>query len=234
MDKTKPQHRVLVIGGTGGIGQAMTRLLLDKGHLVIASYRDNSGDRKNQLDDLLRQHPDQLQVIPMDISRQETIETAFSDIRQQTDRLHWVINCTGLLHERGSMQPEKRVEDTETDQLQQSFIVNAIGPLLIARFALPLLKHEETSVLANLSARVGSISDNRLGGWYGYRASKAAQNMITRTLSIEFRHRSPNTVKPGLLKTPEEAVSHLYTVMKELTPEDSGKVLAWDGKVIPA
>ena len=134
------------------------------------------------------------------------------------------------------------------------FRINAIGPALIAKHFLPLLAHNRKSVFAALSARVGSIEDNRLGGWYAYRASKAALNMMIRTLSVELARLNPSALCVGLhpgtvdtslskpyqgsvsdggLFSVEQSASHLLKVLNGLQPEHSGRVFAWDGKPIP-
>ena len=138
--------------------------------------------------------------------------------------------------------------------LQRCFAVNAIGPALVAKHVLPLLPRQGKSVFAALSARVGSISDNRLGGWYGYRASKAALNQLIRTLAIELaRQRKdavcvalhPGTVDSALsrpfqggvsenkLFAPAFAAERLLSVIDEIDASASGQLLAWDGQVIP-
>ncbi len=254
MDNIKQFKNILIIGAGGGIGQAFTQLFLTQGKQVIASVREPEAKKHASLRRLQQSHRDQLSLYTMDITQQESIEQCFSSIASVTDRLHLILNCSGLLHS-ASVQPEKRLEEANQTQLFESFAVNSIGPLLIARYALPLLRHDEISILATLSARVGSISDNRLGGWYGYRASKAAQNMITKTVAIELKRRSPSSICVGLhpgtvdtglskpfqsgvsatqLKTPDESVAHLSKVLDQLQPHDSGKVFAWDGIEIPA
>ena len=152
------------------------------------------------------------------------------------------------------MQPEKRLADVSPVSLQRSFAVNAVGPLLVAKHFQGLLDREARAVFASLSARVGSIGDNRLGGWYAYRSAKAAQNMVTRNLSIELRRRArgvicvalhPGTVDTGLsrpfqsnvpeerLFSPERAAQQLLAVIDGLRPEDNGGFVAWDGQPIP-
>lgn len=248
------RRKILVIGATGGIGSAMSRLLLEQGHELFITSRDTANEQFASLEKYAEQQAQSLSLLEMDLSSQGSIAAAFNRLAGQTDRLHLVMNCTGLLHD-ASMQPEKKLEDLEMENLQRSFQVNSSAPLLIARYALPLLQHDEPSVLANMSARVGSISDNRIGGWYAYRAAKAAQNMATRSLAIELQRRSKNTivvglhpgtvdtglsqpfqssVKPGQLQTPEQATQHLYTVINRLGSADSGKVFAWDGvEILP-
>ena len=133
------------------------------------------------------------------------------------------------------------------------FSINTLGPALIARYFIPLMKKESASILGFLSARVGSISDNQLGGWYSYRASKAALNMIIKTLSIEVARNNKNAVIVGLhpgtvesnlsnpfqgnvpdgkLFSPEYSVTQMAEVINRLTPNDSGNCFAWDGQRI--
>jgi len=165
-----------------------------------------------------------------------------------------VINTVGLLHD-DTVGPEKRLEDIDPEAMRRSFAVNAVGPALVAKHFIPLLGHSHTTLFATLSARVGSISDNRLGGWYSYRAAKAAQNMLTKNIAIEARRRAPNAIVVGLhpgtvdtglskpfqanvpaekLFSVERSVDHLLHVVDRLTPADSGKVFAWDGAEIAA
>lgn len=245
--------QVLVIGASGGIGFAMTQLLLEKGNRVIATVRNDTAKNSAQLKTLHEEYSDQIISVKMDIAQQHSIEKAFATIQNLTDKLHLIINCSGLLHKADALQPEKRLEDINAENLAESFSVNATAPLLIARYALPLLRHKERNVLSNISARVGSISDNRTGGWYAYRAAKAAQNMITKTVAIELFRRSPSTIcvglhpgtvdttlskpfqknlKSGQLTTPEQSANYLYSVISGLKNNDSGKVFAWDGSEI--
>jgi NAD(P)-dependent dehydrogenase (short-subunit alcohol dehydrogenase family) len=163
-----------------------------------------------------------------------------------------VIIATGLLHD-AEHGPEKSLKELEPDWLARNFALNAIGPALLAKHFLPLLPKGERSVFAALSARVGSISDNRLGGWYGYRASKAALNQLLRTLAIEMKRLNdrvivvglhPGTVDtwlskpfqanvaPGQLFDPGRAAVQLLDVIDGLSVKDSGGVLSWDGTPI--
>lgn len=240
----------LIIGATGGIGFAITRLLLEKGIFVFASYRSNNSN--NEVENLKKQYKNIISINNVDITDATSIARAFSDIKNTTDKLDIIINCSGLLHSE-QILPEKKIEDINAEMMVKSFATNSIGPALIAKYALEFLRHENTSILANLSARVGSITDNYLGGWYSYRASKAAQNMFTKTLSIELKRRSPNTicvglhpgtvetklskpfsrnVKPEQLHNTNQAANDLYRVIKNLRTEDSGKVFDWQGKEI--
>lgn len=161
-----------------------------------------------------------------------------------------VIVATGLLHD-GQQAPEKTYRALDAAALARSFAVNGIGPALVAKHFLPLLPRDRRGVFAALSAKVGSISDNRLGGWYAYRASKAALNQLIRTASIELRRTHPQAICVGLhpgtvdtrlsapfqrgvpdLFTPERSAAALLEVLDSLTPEQSGRLWAWDGREI--
>ena len=160
-----------------------------------------------------------------------------------------VIVATGLLHD-GDHGPEKSMAALDPAWLARQHQVNAIGPALVAKHFLPAQPRTGRTIFAALSARVGSIGDNRLGGWYGYRASKAALNQLIRTLAIEQRRRNdraivvglhPGTVDTALSKpfggnvaadqlfTPDRAAVQLLDVLDGLRPGDSGKLWAWDG-----
>ncbi len=172
--------------------------------------------------------------------------------------LNLVLNVAGLLHrydhQGAGPGPERRLADVTPDWLVESFRVNAAGPLLIAKHVQSLLPRREHAVFASLSARVGSIEDNRLGGWYAYRGSKAAQNMFTRGLAIELKRRCPGIVCVGLhpgttdtglsapfqrgvpagkLFSPDRAAGHLLAVIDGLGVQDNGSFRAWDGQPIP-
>ena len=190
----------------------------------------------------------------MDVTVEDSVANAAAAIRAETARVDLLVNCAGVLHDGADMQPEKRLADVSPVSLQRSFAVNAVGPLLVAKHFQGLLDREARAVFASLSARVGSIGDNRLGGWYAYRTAKAAQNMVTRNLSIELRRRArgvicvalhPGTVDTGLsrpfqsnvpeerLFSPERAARQLLDVIDGLRPEDNGGFFAWDGQPIP-
>lgn len=164
-----------------------------------------------------------------------------------------MINCVGLLHA-GPLQPEKSLRQINPEHLLQYFQVNSIGAILLAKHLLPLLSHSERSLFATISAKIGSIGDNHLGGWYGYRASKSALNMLIRTAAIEYGRKSPKTIlvllHPGTTDTrlsqpfqrnvsPEKlfpvgrTVSQLLAVLADLTIEDSGQFFSWDGSRLP-
>jgi NAD(P)-dependent dehydrogenase (short-subunit alcohol dehydrogenase family) len=163
-----------------------------------------------------------------------------------------IINSTGLLHAK-DVAPEKMLEQISLAAMQQIFAVNAYGPILLAQALMPWLKARRRVVFASLSARVGSIADNRLGGWYSYRASKAAQNQLLKTLSVELVRRNPESVvlalHPGTTDTglsrpfqanvsqeklfsPDFVAERLLHLMTQATPVDTGRFIAWDGQAI--
>ena len=163
-----------------------------------------------------------------------------------------VIVATGRLHGSG-LAPEKSLRSIESQSLQEAFAINAIGPAMIARHVLPRLPRARRSIFAALSAKVGSISDNRLGGWHSYRSSKAALNMLIRTFAVELTRTHPQAVcvalHPGTvdtplskpfqagvvadrLFTPAASANYLLAVLDKLQPENSGRLFGWDGREI--
>ncbi len=250
------QSGVFVQGASRGLGLAFVELALSNPKIarVLATSRDPQ--RSDGLQALKEEHGERLVLASLDVSDEESIAEVVEDFGKLDQPLHLVLNVAGVLHDESrQMMPEKRVEDLRPENAVYSFRVNALGPLLVARHALELLAPGR-SVIANLSARVGSITDNGLGGWYSYRAAKAAQNMFTRTLSIELgRYRKsyeaicvalhPGTVKTELsapfrkhvaeekLFSPERAARQLLGIIDGLSKKDQGKFFAWNGEEIP-
>jgi NAD(P)-dependent dehydrogenase (short-subunit alcohol dehydrogenase family) len=175
---------VVVQGANRGIGLEWVRQCVVEprvGH-VIATCR--APDEAAALASLRATTPHKLSVLRLDVTDEASIRHAAHAVTRVVPRVHLLVNCSGVLHDatRG-ITPEKRLADVRPESLAYAFSVNATGPLLVARHFEPLLAHDERAVFASLSAKVGSIGDNRLGGWHAYRASKAAQNQLTRTLS---------------------------------------------------
>ena len=189
----------------------------------------------------------------LDLADPLTIQRLGEELRTSGNPPTLVINCTGLLHG-DDLQPERALKHLSLPQMQAVFGVNTFGVALLLKEFLPLFDRKSPGVFASISARVGSISDNRLGGWYSYRASKAAQNMMIRTAAIEAKRTHqhlicvalhPGTVStalsapftkrkhPDQLFSPGKAADHLLKVLGSLTPADTGLHFAWDGQVIP-
>ncbi len=221
----------------------MASLLLKRDHRVFGTSRQRGA---------FVAPPRGFVPLQMDVTDEASVAEALDEVAREVDRLHLVMHVAGVLHE-GPMAPEKKLEDIDPAFVQKAFAVNAVGPLLVAKHALPLLRHDERAVLANLSARVGSIGDNRLGGWYGYRASKAAQNMFTKNLAIELGRRArrvivvalhPGTVDtdlsrpfqrnvpPEKLFSPGDSAARLLAVIEGLEVTDSGRYLDYAGTPI--
>ena len=242
---------VAVVGGGHGIGLALVERMLSalpKCH-VFASYRRE--EKAQQLINLQSQYPNQLTTFQLDPVNEHQLENWSEQLSSLTERIDLVINCVGMLHD-DQWKPEKSLRSLSFEQLAHYFAVNSAVTPVLAKHLLPLLKHKKLSMLVTLSAKVGSISDNRIGGWYGYRASKAALNMLLKTLSIEFTNRKTHCIAlslhPGTTATelsepytslskvksnePSVTAANLLRVLDGKTPADSGKFFSWDNTEI--
>ena len=236
---------IAVFGATGGIGKALTHgLSVNPNTQSIYAISRSPNETTSP----------QVTTLQVDIDNENDIIRAAKAVKSTVSELHMVLVATGILHAGENIKPEKSWRALDSNSMEVVFRINAIGPALIAKHFLPLLAHNRKSVFAALSARVGSIEDNRLGGWYAYRASKAALNMMIRTLSVELARLNPSALCVGLhpgtvdtslskpyqgsvsdggLFSVEQSASHLLKVLNGLQPEHSGRVFAWDGKPIP-
>ena len=222
-----------VIGASGGIGAALLAQL-------------QQDDRFERVLGLSRRSQPVL-----DLLDEASIAQAAAHVTGLGLPLRLLIDATGLLHGPG-LQPEKTWHQLDPVQMAQAFAINAIGPALLMKHFLPLLPREGRSVFATLSAKVGSIGDNHLGGWYSYRASKAALNQLVRTAAIELRRRQPQalcvalhpgTVATGLsapfaktglqVQAPDHAAARLLGVIDGFQAADSGGFFNHDGSVLP-
>jgi NAD(P)-dependent dehydrogenase (short-subunit alcohol dehydrogenase family) len=238
----------LVVGAGQGIGLGFVRQLLegDRVDCLYATYRNPDAD-------LLQMDDPRLHCLPLDLTEETQIAALVQAIQARTPLLHSVINCVGVLHD-GTLQPEKSLRHLKAEQLLHYFQVNSISAVLLAKHIQPLLKHRDRALLATISAKVGSIGDNQLGGWYGYRASKAALNMFMRTVAIEYKRTCPRaivvTLHPGTTDTqlsrpfqrnvpPEKlfsvdrTVQQLLAVIDDLQESDSGEFFSWNGDRLP-
>lgn len=242
----------LIVGASQGIGLGFVKQLLTDGRVahLYATYRHPASAA--ELLALASSHP-KLTCVPLDVTHEQEVAQCAAQIQKQNSSLDLAINCVGILHD-DRLQPEKALRQIEADKLLQYFQINTVPTALLAKHLQPLLKPSRCSVLATISAKVGSIEDNRLGGWYGYRASKAALNMLVKTIAIEYSRRTPKTivaalhpgttdtrlskpfqrnVPPEKLFSVERTVSQLMTVINGLTETDSGKFFSWDGSLLP-
>ena len=227
-------YRALVIGASGAIGAAMVKQLQTDPRCaqVLALGRGSTP--------------------PIDFAEEASIAAATEYVRSQPDfaPLHLLVVATGMLHS-ASAGPEKRLAQLNYAHLMASFTTNTFGPALVLAHFAPLLARQERSLFAVLSAKVGSIGDNRLGGWYSYRTSKAALNMLVKTAAIELARTHPQAVLAALhpgtvdshLSAPfrgaeigrpaSAAAADLLAVLDGLSPETSGGFWAYDGNALP-
>lgn len=237
LSKSSPPSLAVVIGATGGVGAALlTQLQSDARFAHVIGLSRSS-------------HP------ALDLLDEASIAQAAAHVADSARAngldLRLVFDATGILHGNGH-QPEKSWSQLDAAQMAQVFAINAVGPALLMKHFLPLLPRQGKAVFATLSAKVGSIGDNRLGGWYAYRASKAALNQLVHTAAIELARRHPAAIcvalhpgtvhsalsapfaKTGLdVRPPTEAAQRLLSVLDDLQASDSGGFFNHDGSALP-
>lgn len=247
MQSSAQPRNILIVGASGGIGAA----------LVDASRHRHPQAHIGAWSRTRPAHlPDTVAWTAVDITHEPSIAAAASRLAE----LDCVIIATGLLQRDApvpgavAVRPEKTWRSLDASVMAESFAINAIAPAIVAKHVLPHLARDRRAVFAVLSARVGSISDNRLGGWYSYRAAKAALNQIIRTLSIEVSAKMPHAICIGLhpgtvdtplskpfqagvaadaLLTPERAAQQLLDVVESRTPQHTGLIFDWAGLPVP-
>lgn len=231
---------VLIIGGQGGIGRALVEALRHDPAIdsVLATWHNRQ--------------PEPLEGVewsPLDV----TDEKAIASLAEHIDKVDWLINAVGWLHGDGT-GPEKHSREVSRDAFLQAMELNALPSLLLAKHFRRQIKRSKAGVFATISARLGSIGENRLGGWYSYRASKAALNMALVTLAVEWRRELPSAtvaslhpgttdtalsepfqarVPAGQLFPAQTTANYLLTVIRELTPDKSGRFWSFDGEELP-
>lgn len=233
--------KIAVIGASGAIGSAFVEYYSkdESVKTVYACSRNKQSYDNNRIKSL-----------ELDIENQESIKDAAEKITGNF--LDHIIIATGVLHSK-NFGPEKSIKEIKQDNMAKVISINAIGPSIVGRYFIPLLRKDAKSVIAFLSARVGSISDNKLGGWYSYRASKSALNQVVKNFSIELKRTNPKAivlalqpgtvdsnlsepfkknVAPDKLFTPEQSRELLTNVIENATTNDSGNLLAYDGETI--
>jgi NAD(P)-dependent dehydrogenase (short-subunit alcohol dehydrogenase family) len=233
----------VVIGASGGIGQALvSRLAASEAYAPVFALSRSQPPG-----------PHDVRTEAIDLSDEASIAAAAAKVGE-AGPVGLIVVATGILHQH-SVAPEKTFKALDPAAMAAVFAINTIGPALVAKHFVPLLARKKRCVFAALSARVGSIEDNRLGGWYAYRASKAALNQILRTLSIEVARSRPDAIVVGLhpgtvasnlsrpfrpdpqaegILQPDESAAHLLRVLGTLDVTDTGGVFAWDGARVPA
>jgi len=222
----------VIIGASGGIGGAFAQHLADTKQFsqIIGLSRSSTP--------------------PLDLLDESSIEQCAGHIARQQGDVRLVIDATGFLHN-DDFQPEKTWRQIDPASMAHNFAINAIGPALLMKHFLPLLAKQGKSAFVTLSARVGSIGDNHIGGWYGYRAAKAALNQLVKTMAVELARKRrdaicialhPGTVDTGLsapfaksglaVQTPQQATANMLNVISLLTRDQSGGFFAYDGSPI--
>ena len=189
----------------------------------------------------------------LDIENENSLKDFKDKLSKSKLNLRLVLNATGRLHSE-KLNPEKRLQHINKENLIESFSINAFAPILLAKTIEEFINKELEFNFASISARVGSITDNKTGGWYAYRAAKSAQNQLFKSLSIEWARKYPKAIitllHPGTVNTnlskpfhkfvpkdklfsPQKTSSYLIDILRHQNPTDSGKFIAWDGKEIP-
>ncbi len=232
MKSLKDGYNALVIGASGGIGSAVVDAL--------------SSDPRCRVVATLSRHDDQ----GFDLLDEDTIERAAANAKAAHGEFDLIFDATGALEIKG-IGPEKTIRTLDPLAMARQFAVNAIGPALLIKHFSPLLPKDRRSIFATLSAKVGSIGDNRLGGWISYRAAKAALNQIVRTSAIEIGRTHPHclvvALHPGTVETrlsakwhsshppvaPQVAAANLLKVVNGLGADRTGSFISWDGAQLP-
>ena len=239
--------KVAIFGATGGIGRALVTQLINAPGVTSVYGAGRSGASDVSTDEIYT-------PLTLDLTKEESIAEACVEILQNEAPALSII-ASGFLSETGGLQPERTFKQQSAASFETLFAINTIGPALIAKHLLPGIPRKGRHVIGFLSARVGSISDNRVGGWHAYRASKAALNMLIKNYAIELSMRKSEAIcvglHPGTVDTPlsqpfqrnlqegqvisaESSARHLLDVCQYLTLADSGRVFDWKGEPIPA
>ena len=237
------KKNVAVIGSSGAIGNAISKILQNNESIeTVYNFSRSTGIESSKKE----------KNFFIDIENEDSIKRSVKNIPENI-KFDLVFVATGILHDNEDIYPEKSIRDISEVKLKKVLMVNTIGPTLVGKYFIPFLDKNKKNVFAFLSARVGSISDNKIGGWYSYRASKTALNQIIKNFSIEVKRSNPNSIfvglQPGTVKSnlskpfeknvnssnlfsPEYSAEKLLKVINDLTLEDTGKFFAWNGEEI--
>ncbi|XP_041865460.1 C-factor [Melanotaenia boesemani] len=256
----------LIQGASRGLGFEFCKHILTNKSLasVIATCRNPDGSA--ELRGLADQHPGRLTILKLDVNQEEDIRGSAERVKENFGRLDLIVNSSAMLHPSG--KGETSLRDVSAQGVISTLTTNTVGPLVMAKYFAPLLQKggggfgqqpaekskQHSGIIVNITAKVGSIGDNGLGGWYSYRMSKAALNMATRNLSIELCRSRPKVVcvslHPGTVNTnlsrpyhrnvpkdklfsAEHSVNCLMSIINLLSIEKTGKAYSWDGTELP-
>jgi len=235
--------QIVIIGGSGGLGEAFTEYFLQDTECEIISTYNNTEPKKN----LLSQGSITWEKVDV------TNESQVAEFCSNLEHIKIFINAAGMLHN-SEYSPEKSTRQIDREYMLKSIEINTLPTMLFAKYLTKAFRHQEHSVFATISARVGSIEENYLGGWYSYRASKAALNQILKTLSIEWSRNLKNVcvaaLHPGTTDTklsapfhrnvpesqifsPDKSVIHIGELVKKMTPDQTGQFWSFDGEKLP-
>lgn len=241
---------IIVAGASGGIGRALVTQLVHTAEARVIGLCRDPGAQAAWANPL----GDRLMLLPWDaLDDASVLASALTESLPADAAIHGVLFAAGILHGEG-LSPEKRLEEIDAASLSRAFAVNAAAFPVLMQALLPWMKHRGLKRVMAVSAKVGSIEDNGFGGWYAYRASKAALNMLVKNLAIELPRRvKPVTcvaIHPGTTRTrlsepfqqslaqltvhdPEQTAENLLRVFNRLEVDDNGRFLSWDGSALP-
>ncbi len=232
------QKKIIIVGASGALGSALCK---HYGNLSYDVYALSRTKRDGLSHEFL-----------IDIENEGSIQKASKALLSHAP-VQKLIIATGMLHSKNIL-PEKSFWDLSSKNMQKLYAVNTMGPALIIKYFLPLMDAKKPSVIAVISDSIGSIQLNQLGGWHSYRASKSALNMLIKNASIELSSTHKKLIvvglHPGVVKSnlsapyngllpknevfsPEFSSCQLIEVIKKLTPSDSGKIITWNGRILP-
>lgn len=242
----------VVVGGGHGIGLALAKSILKSSNSVRVFVTYNDEERAFELLEFQKENPEKIFTLKVDPTQEDDLLKLKAYVEKTVDSVELLINSVGFLHTK-DIGPEKSLRDVKSENLARYFEVNAVPHLLIGKVFHSLFRHKNLSCIVAVSAKVGSIEDNAMGGWYGYRASKSALNMFVKGISVEYARRGCRSISlaihPGTtvtdlsepfikrtnykLHTPDETAVNILNVINGKTEEESGEFYSWDGSKIP-
>ncbi len=246
-------NNVVIFGAGHGIGFALVEELLAKNIeiAVIATYRKEN--KASELFKLKSKYQHRLQVIQINPLNENELKSLSKTVSEEMTSIDLLINSIGVLHDENGLEPEKSLRTIDLESLTKAFQVNAALTPMIAKHFGKYMNKKITSAFIAVSAKVGSIDDNKMGGWYGYRASKAALNMFIKNIALEFERTHKKTIvcsiHPGttitelskpytektnlILHSPRETAQNILSVIESKTMKENGSFYSWNGTIIP-
>ena len=236
-------QRVLITGANRGLGLEFSRRFLGRSERVFACCRQPA--KANQLRELQSEYPQRLIIVSLDVADPESVRASYHVVKSEVDGLDLLINNAGIYSVQGSEEPSERLGNLNFEDALKLFRINAVAPLIIAQQYLDLLKAGDSAKIVNVSTGYASLTENKSGFPYYYSASKAAMNMLMRSLAADASKMGITTVllDPGWVSTdmggpnapvtPRQAVEGMIKVIDSLTTKDNGQFLNWRGEQVP-